>query len=67
MTVTRSEIPPIVNKLAGLAVVIVGFLILASGYRYDSSITTIVGGLVLATGIVMLVLKIARRNRDDTA
>jgi len=53
----------LVNKLTALALIIVGFLILASGYRYESFFGMLVGCLVLVTGIALLVLKIVRRNQ----
>lgn len=53
----------LVNKLTALAFIIVGFLILASGYRYESLFGMLVGCLVLVIGIVLLVLKIVRRNQ----
>jgi hypothetical protein len=56
----------LVNKLTAIALVVIGFLILASGYRYGSPSSLIGGGLVLVIGIVLLVLKIARRNNPDS-
>jgi hypothetical protein len=53
----------LVNKLTAVGLLVVGFLILASGYRYGSLWTMLGGCLLLAIGIVLLVLKIARRNQ----
>lgn len=67
MAATYGKLPLGVQKLGALAIMILGFLILASGYRYDSFMTTVGGGLLVAIGLVMLALKIARRNRDSAA
>lgn len=52
----------LVNKLAAIAFLVVGFLVLASGYRYESLFSMIGGALLLLIGIALLVLKIIRRN-----
>lgn len=58
-----NEPPPLlVNKLVAIALVVVGFLALASSYRYESLPGMLGGALLLAVGIVLLVLKIIRRN-----
>ena len=54
----------LVNKLTAIVFVVVGFLILASGYRYGSPSTLVGGCLILAIGVILLVLKIARRNSE---
>lgn len=60
---TVNEPPPLlVNKLVAIALVVVGFLALASGYRYESLSSMLGGGLLLAIGIILLVLKVVRRN-----
>lgn len=52
----------LVNKLVALVLIILGFLVLASGYRYENQLGTIGGALLLVLGIVLLVLKVVRRN-----
>ncbi|MET2829828.1 hypothetical protein [Mesorhizobium shangrilense] len=54
----------LVNKLTAIVFVVVGFLILASGYRYGSPSTLVGGCLILAIGVILLILKIARRNSE---
>lgn len=54
----------LVNKLTAIVFVVVGFLILASGYRYGSPSTLVGGCLILAIGVILLILKIARRNNE---
>jgi hypothetical protein len=52
----------LMNKIIGIVFIIVGFLLAASGYRYGTT-GTMVGGLVLiGIGVVLLILKIIRRN-----
>lgn len=64
MAATHGKLPLGVKKLVALTVVILGFLILASGYRYGSFMTVAGGGLLVAIGLAILVVTIARRNRD---
>jgi len=52
----------LVNKLTAIGFLVVGFLILASGYRYGSTSTLLGGCLILIIGVILLILKIARRN-----
>jgi len=52
----------LVNKLAAIAFLVVGSLILASGYRYESLFSMVGGALLLAIGVALLILKITRRN-----
>ncbi len=54
----------LVNKLTTIVFVVMGFLILASGYRYGSPSTLVGGCLILAIGVILLILKIARRNSE---
>ena len=56
----------LVNKLTAIVLVVLGFLIFASGYRYESPSSLIGGCLVLAIGIVLLILAIARRNNSNS-
>jgi len=57
----------LVNKVTGIVLVVFGFLILASGYRYGSPSSLTGGCLVLAIGVVLLVLSVVRRNSSDSA
>jgi uncharacterized membrane protein len=57
----------LVNKMTAIILVVFGFLILASGYRYGSPSSLIGGCLVLAVGIVLLVLSVVRRNSSGSA
>lgn len=57
----------LVNKVTAMVFVVIGFLILASGYRYGSPSSLIGGCLVLAIGVVLLVLSVVRRNSSDSA
>ncbi|MDW6023502.1 hypothetical protein SAZ10_17265 [Mesorhizobium sp. BAC0120] len=62
----NDEIPrPLVNKLSGLILIIVGFLLATAGYRYGHS-WYIGGGIVaLVVGLVLVVRKIMERNRSS--
>jgi hypothetical protein len=57
----------LVSKLAAIVLVVLGFLILTSGYRYGSPSSMVGGCIVLAIGIILLILKIAGRNSSDSA
>jgi uncharacterized membrane protein len=57
----------LVNKVTGIVLVVFGFLILSSGYRYGSPSSLAGGCLVLAIGVVLLVLSVVRRNSSDSA
>jgi hypothetical protein len=61
----HDEMPrPLVNKLSGLILVILGFLLAMAGYRYGHP-WYIGGGIVaLVVGVVLLVRKIIERNRS---
>ena len=52
----------LVNKLVALVLIILGFLVLASSYRYENQLGTIGGVALLLIGIALLVLKVVRRN-----
>jgi hypothetical protein len=52
----------LVNKLVALVLIILGFLVLASSYRYENQLGTIGGLALLLIGIALLVLKVVRRN-----
>lgn len=55
----------LVNKVTALVLVIVGFLLLASGYRYGSPFSLAGGCVILAIGVILLVLAIIRRNKPN--
>lgn len=54
------------NKLVAIGLMVIGFLVFASGYRYGSSLSVTVGCLLLAIGVILLILKIVRRNKPDS-
>jgi hypothetical protein len=56
----------LVNKVTAMVFVVVGFLVLASGYRYGSPSSLAGGCLVLAIGVILLVLTVLRRNGSNT-
>lgn len=64
MAVNGDSPMPLLKKLGGLIAIILGFLITASGYRYGSTEFLTLGIAFIALGLVLLVLMIARRNRD---
>ena len=64
MVVLKERPPLLVTKLAATLILIIGFLVMASGYRYDSVMTAVGGAFLVAVGVLMLVMKIVRRNRD---
>ena len=52
----------LIKKVGGLFLVVVGFLLAASGLGSDSRALTMFGILMLVGGLALLVLKIMRRN-----
>jgi hypothetical protein len=52
----------LVSKLSGLILIVIGFLVAASGYRAESTAYVVGGIVLLALGIGVLVSKIVRRN-----
>ena len=56
----------LMKKLGGLFAIILGCLLTAVGMTFESADTTIVGALLLVVGAVLLVLKIMRRNQENT-
>jgi hypothetical protein len=53
------------NKLIGLAAIILGFLVMAAGYRYAAPGYYAGGIALIALGVIFLVAKIFRRNQPD--
>ncbi|MHB2267079.1 hypothetical protein [Aliihoeflea sp. PC F10.4] len=58
----QSTSPLMVNKLIAIGLIIVGFLVAASGYRYDATAGLVGGCVLLAIGIGLLIAKVVRRN-----
>lgn len=52
----------LISKLSGLVLIVVGFLLAASGYRAESTWYIVAGIILLAIGIAILVSKVVRRN-----
>jgi uncharacterized membrane protein len=52
----------LINKLGALVAIIFGFLLAAEGYRSTSNWLIVAGVVFIAVGLVLLVLKIVRRN-----
>jgi uncharacterized membrane protein HdeD (DUF308 family) len=65
MAIAGDKSALLVKKLAGLALVVFGLLL--AGYGFSSGVTWVgtVGVVLLIAGIVLLVLKIVRRNQPD--
>lgn len=55
----------LINKMTAIVLVVIGFLILASGYRYGSPSSLVGGCIVLAIGVILLITTVIRRNRRD--
>jgi hypothetical protein len=55
---------PFINKLAGLVLIVLGFLLTAAGYRYGQAWYIGTGIVLLALGLVLAVRKIIQRNQD---
>jgi uncharacterized membrane protein len=64
MTVDSQSL--LVNKVTALVLVVIGFLLLASGYRYGSPSSLVGGCLMLAIGVILLILTIIRRNKPNS-
>lgn len=54
----------LVKKFGAVAALVVGLLLAATGLSNDYRGLTTIGALLLAAGIILLVLKIVRRNQD---
>lgn len=54
----------LVKKLGGLALILLGLLSLALSMSGGYPILTVLGLVLLLAGMVLIALKIARRNRD---
>ena len=54
----------LIKKLSGVATLVLGLLFTATGMAGGYHGLTAIGGLLLVTGAVLLVLKIFRRNPE---
>ncbi|WP_201837457.1 hypothetical protein [Microvirga zambiensis] len=54
-----------IKKLGGLLLLIFGIVVALLAYSNGSTGLSIVGILMAAVGVVMLVLKVVRRNQDS--
>lgn len=54
--------PLMMTKLVAIGLILVGFLVAASGYRYDAPSGLFGGCVLLAIGVGLLVAKVVRRN-----
>ena len=52
------------NKFAAIALLLFGFIVLGIGIAYNYAPLIVVGGVLMAGGLALLVLKIMRRNRE---
>jgi uncharacterized YccA/Bax inhibitor family protein len=55
----------LMKKFGGLVAIILGCLLTAFGVEYASTGTTILGAVLLALGVILLALKVIRRNPGD--
>jgi hypothetical protein len=62
MAVSGERTHPLINKLGALIALVFGFLLAAEGYRSESTWLILAGIAALAIGVVILVMKIVRRN-----
>ncbi len=53
----------LIKKLAGILLLFVGLFLIAVGFSNGSTGLTVVGILALAAGLILLALKIVRRNQ----
>jgi hypothetical protein len=54
----------LIKKLGGLFLLLFGLLLAGLGFRDGSTSLIIIGILLLAAGVVLLALKIIRRNQN---
>jgi drug/metabolite transporter (DMT)-like permease len=56
----------LLKKFGGLFLIVFGLLLMGTGYGGNYSGVTTLGVLLLIGGMILLALKIARRNRANT-
>jgi hypothetical protein len=54
----------LIKKLVGLILIVLGCLLIATGFNWGTTVQIVFGVLLLAAGVTLLVLKIARRNQS---
>ena len=64
MAVSGDQPVSLLKKLSGLIVILLGFLLTASGYSSGSTEYLTLGIALIAIGLVLLVLMIIRRNQN---
>ncbi|WEX10757.1 hypothetical protein [Chelativorans sp. AA-79] len=55
---------PFINKLGGLVLIVLGFLLVTAGYRSGQALYIGAGGVSLILGVILLVRKIIQRNQS---
>ena len=53
----------LIKKLSGIFLVVIGLLLTATGMTGGYHGLALIGGLLLVTGVALIVLKIIRRNQ----
>lgn len=53
----------LIKKFAALVFLLFGFLMTATGFANQSTPLAVIGALMLSIGVLLLVLKVVRRNR----
>ena len=53
----------LVKKFGAVVSLVLGLLLTATGLSNDYRVLTMIGALLLAVGLILLVLKIVRRNQ----
>ena len=65
MTAYASDKPVLlIKKFGAVAALIIGLMLTATGLSNDYRGLTIVGGLLLVAGVILLAFKIVSRNQD---
>ena len=54
----------LIKKMLGMLLLVLGFLLTATGFYQSSALLITLGTFLLAAGIGALILKIARRNEN---
>ncbi|MDQ8732607.1 hypothetical protein [Bradyrhizobium sp. LHD-71] len=53
----------LIKKFAAVIFLLLGLLITATGFANQSTSLAVIGALMLSIGVLLLVLKVVRRNR----